>query len=529
MSPTKKMPSRNVARESLLERPLQRKSLLTILIILIVVVLGVFQVIPDARKESGWSEIVMRNWQAEGFFEMKGQLVYNYGGLLPNEKITIYPGHRPCLLYIPYFLKYLLPFKGANFGIYVIFMTCLSFWGIAKIFEYRPYGVIAACIFCLCPGYIANITKIDTISFPGILGVPIMCLAGSFLTEKTQRIPRLIAVATGMSLFMALNWSTLFSLSILGIFIVALGIRKQSAYLVLTLVGSVGLWTLFLAMKSRSGLNEQGDLWNHYLFGPAGYDNNGMTWSKAALRIFGVNLMAWMPLFGWLIAGVISIRPHKYVFCLVPLVGSAITVFSMRNYNAHHPWGAVSLVALGVLMTMAIVCRQTALSCVPKLACHRALAFSLSAALLLYTFSWIALDTHNNKEFYNLYNLISSKTERSSRIFFVENPYANVACIDWSALSLEFDRKISSKSVQQLDSKIAPNEQVPEYYISTQSPPANAQIIASQSCEYGKVDIFMENILSFYRENISKRSKGDRKAYVGRFYLFTLNRPLQRD
>ena len=529
MSPTKKMPSRNVARESLLERPLQRKSLLTILIILIVVVLGVFQVIPDARKESGWSEIVMRNWQAEGFFEMKGQLVYNYGGLLPNEKITIYPGHRPCLLYIPYFLKYLLPFKGANFGIYVIFMTCLSFWGISKIFEYRPYGVIAACIFCLCPGYIANITKIDTISFPGILGVPIMCLAGYFLTEKTQRIPRLIAVASGMSLFMAMNWSTLFSLCMLGIFIVASGIRRQSAYFVLTLIGTIGLWTLFLAMKSRSGLNDQGDLWNHYLFGPAGYDNNGMTWSKAALRIFGVNLMAWMPLFGWLIAGVISIRPHKYVFCLVPLVGSAITVFSMRNYNAHHPWGAVSLVALGVLMTMAIVCRQTALSCVPKLACHRALAFSLSAALLLYTFSWIALDTHNNKEFYNLYNLISSKTERSSRIFFVGNPYTNIEHIDWSALSLEFDRKISSETDQQSNSPVATNEHVQEYYISTQSPSANAHIIASQSCEYGKVDIFMENILNFYRENISKRSQGDRKVYNSRFYLFSQTRRLDRD
>lgn len=523
------MPKTNVARESLLERPLQRKSLLTILVILIVVVLGVFQAIPDARKESGWSEIVMRNWLADGFFELKGQLVYNYGGLLPNEKMTIYPGHRPCLLYIPYFLKYLLPFKSANFGIYVIFMTCLSFWGIARIFEYRPYGVIAACIFCLCPGYIANITKIDTISFPGILGVPIMCLAGSFLTEKTQRIPRLIAVATGMSLFMVLNWSTLFTFSILGIFIVALGIRRQSAYLVLTLVGAVGLWTLYLAMKSRSGLNEQGDLWNHYLFGPAGYDNNGMTWSKAALRIFGVNLMAWMPLFGWLIAGVITIRPHKYVFCLLPLFGSAITVFSMRNYNAHHPWGVVSLVAQGVLMTMAIMCRQTVRSCVLKLASHRGLTFGLSAALLLYTFSWIALDTHNNKEFYNLYNLISSKTERSSRIFFVVNPYTNIARIDWGALSLEFDRKISSKSVQQPNSQLGPNEHVPEYYISTQSPPAHAQVIATQSCDYGKVDILMENILNFYRKNIAKRSKGDRKAYNGTFYLFTETRRIDRD
>jgi hypothetical protein len=40
---SKKMPKTNVARESLLERPLQRKSLLTILVILIVVVLGMME------------------------------------------------------------------------------------------------------------------------------------------------------------------------------------------------------------------------------------------------------------------------------------------------------------------------------------------------------------------------------------------------------------------------------------------------------------------------------------------------------
>jgi hypothetical protein len=499
--------------------PLHLKYVLAIFLLLAVVVTIIFQTIPDPRMESGWCQIVMRNWQSEGFSAMRGQLVANYGGLSPNEEPVVYPGHRPEFLYIPYFLKYSLPFGDARGILYVVFMTSISFWGIARLFAYRPYGITAACLFCVCPGYIANIALIDTISFPGVLGVSTMCLAASFLIGKRQTTAGLVAVGLGMALFMTLNWSTLFSLAILGMFVLASGSRRKSVYLVLISAGLVGIWTLYLAMKSRAAGNGPAELWDTYLFGPLGYDKGGMTWSKAGLRILAVNLVAWLPLVAWFVVGMSLMRPRRHIACLLPLIGSLLVVLSMRNYHAHHPWGAVSFIALGLLMTMALM--QPEFGVISRPFRRKSIVVGITAAGILYAFTWVAFDTHNKKEYNNLHDLIFSKTPRNSRIFFVENPWTNNSMIDWNAFSLQFDRKISSKDERLRDPRFTSDSIQPEYFVSTQFPPAGSHLVASQSCKDGAIDAIMESILNFYREKVSKRTTGDRKTYAKTFYLYT--------
>jgi len=60
---------------------------------------------PEARRNSGWPSIVMRNWHEQGFWHLGGKLVNNAGGLDAGEIPFVYPGHRPYFLILPYWLK----------------------------------------------------------------------------------------------------------------------------------------------------------------------------------------------------------------------------------------------------------------------------------------------------------------------------------------------------------------------------------------------------------------------------------------
>ena len=472
--------------------------------------------------DSGWPCIVMHNWDDYGFLALKGQLVANPGGLQPGEAWDVYPGHRPAFLYLPYLLKGGALADPAREWLYQAFMCALMVGGMQALFGFGIRGAIAALFLSLCPGYIANLHHIDTISYPALLGLSIMGFAGCVLAKETVSRTQLAGVFLLLTAFLLTNWSAAFSLGILVPYLLVKNpqiLRRLGVFLVP--LGGLALVVLYLSLSSRGHKGSTFEpIWNAYLYGPKGYDGSGMNWSKALLRISAVNFLAWLPLGG--LTAFLAIRNgvtrRRLLLSLLPFITSFCTVLLMRNYHGHHPWGAVSLMGLGLLLSIELLINpETAAEKKPLM------GIWLAVAILLFSGSycavWMVLDRNNNKETNALMEMIN-RTERNSTI---------VTSATW--LPKEFqgrnhpllmDRKVVSLEEWKRNCLEIQAKGSRGYLITHLPEPDRGEPFDRSFLPSTMVDIYGEKILDFYRKNISRRSAVDRIVYYPEYCLYKL-------
>ncbi len=178
-------------------------------------------------------------------------------------------------------------------------MTCSWFWatfaGLTWLFGCGPRGTAVAFAACLSPGFISSVATIDTVSFPAVMGIAALAfVAGSLMRGGGESPGFRPAILLVLALFMLMNWSTLFSLFIAAVYVCVKRVRWKSLAVYFGAGLALGMAVFFAAMHgSHAGGTGTGDLWNAYLWGPAGYDGTGMTLGKAVvIRISAVDLIA---------------------------------------------------------------------------------------------------------------------------------------------------------------------------------------------------------------------------------------------
>jgi hypothetical protein len=480
--------------------------------------LWIYANLPEARKSADWPNTVMRNWHEYGFWHLGGQLVCNPGGLDANEKPFVYPGHRPWLLVPPYLLKELPGAWGGNGLLYDFVMTLATFASLTYLFGAAVRGVLAAFVLCLCPGFIANVASIDTISYPAVTGIAALAFAGGCLARNDNRNRLQWAALIVLLLFMLMNWSTLFSLFIAAVYV---GCKrplqaKWVLYFAAALITGVAVFAVSILSRHESGATS-GDFWNAYLMGPAGYDRHGMNWGKALVRISAVNVIAWLPLI---------VAMPALLFCnglgarwqraLLPLLAAIFAVLAMRNYNAHHPWGAVSMIGLGLVFSVELLIApdQSAKSAVRSAVMIAAAAFSL-----LYCTAWLALDEFNKREERALYELVAMNTPRHGLIVVADRLLPEQD-LEMRGFSGSLDRK--SVTMDEWEKNRAEIERSGKevFFLAHAAVPPGTHLIAQSDCRAHWADKIMVPMFDFYRSKISRRAPGDREVYFDEYHLY---------
>ncbi len=130
------------------------------------------------------------------------------------------------------------------------------------------------------------------------------------------------------------------------------------------------------------------------------------------------NAIAWLPLA--LVA--LALLAGKAGALLAPGAAAVdprdIMVLGLRNYNAHHPWNAVSIIGLGLLFSLELL---IAPDCLAQPASRRGRLVAAAACSLLFCVAWHALDNFNKREFNALHALVFENTPRHSLIVLADS------------------------------------------------------------------------------------------------------------
>ena len=479
--------------------------------------------LPAARKQGDVTNasVILHNWHEYGYWHLGGQLVANPGGLDAGEKRFIYPGHRPYLLLLPYWLKELPGAAGGNGLLYDFVMVLITFAGLTRLFGTGARGVLLASIACLCPGFILNMVAIDLTSFPEVVGLAVLPFVAGRLTDDGEKpVGRVLTLAV-LVLFMLMNWSTLLPLFVLVIYLCVKRPdqwKKLAVYL--GTAAGVGLGVLAVSMLSKHDVGiTNGGFWNAYLWGPGGYDGNGMTLGKALVRISAVHVIAWLPLaVGGVVLWFRNGLGERWRLAPLPLAAAIAMVFVLRNHSAHHPWVAAPITGLGLLFSLELLIAPQ-----PRPARERAvIGPALAAAFcLFYCASWLTLDEYNQRSYNPLFALIAHNTPRHSFIV-VTGSLTPDGRMKPGALSSMVDRKVLSEADWESRGKEAEQSGRQVFFLTHETPPPNTRLVAQSVCSPRWTDRFLTPLFHFYRQDISRRAPGDRKAYFDEYRLYQL-------
>lgn len=479
--------------------------------------------LPKARTQSdgAYASVVMHNWHEYGYWHLHGQLMANPGGLNAGEKPVIYPGHRPYLLLVPYWFRELPGAAGGNGLLYDFVMVLATFTGVTCLFGTSARGVLLAFITCLCPGFIYNFISVDLTSFPELFGLAALTfVAGQLADSGGKPAMRALAVVV-MVLFMLMNWSTVFSLFVMAVY---LGARRPDQWrklaIYLGMAAAVGLAVLAVSLVNRRQPGVTiGVLWNTYLWGPLGYDRNGMSFGKALLRISAVSVIAWLPLVaGGVVLWLRNGPGERWRRSPLPLAAAIAMVFVIRNHSAHHPWIACCVIGLGLLFSLELLIAPSAVS---KSAFSSVGVATAAALALVYCAGWTTMDEFNTRTYDSLYALIAQNTPRHGFIVVTDN-LTQDGIMEPKNLSGMVDRKVMSLSDWESQKNEISRSGNEVFFLTHGTLPPDARLVAQSECSPKWTDRFIRPLFDFYRRKISRRAPGDRKVYFTEYRLYEL-------
>jgi hypothetical protein len=492
--------------------------LLGVFVLLCSLHLWLYANMPEARRNWGWPSIVMRNWHEQGFWHLGGKLVSNAGGLDSGEAPSVYPGHRSYFLILPYWLKELPGAAGGNGLLYDFAIVLATFAGLLRLFGTGIRGVAMAFATCLSPGFFANVADIDTIAFPALMGIAVMAFVGGCLTQTKEKSPwRGISLAM-VVVYMLMNWSTLFSLCIAAVYVWAVrpDWKSLGTYFGVGLLVGLAVFAVSILSRHESGTTS-GDFWNGYLWGPAGYTGTGMTWGKAVVRIFGVNVIAWLPLA--LVAPALLAsngRGPRWRLAPLPLIAAIVMVLGPRNYIANHPWNVVSVIGLGLLFSLELLIAPDRLA---QPAPRRGWIAAAAAGSLLFCVAWHALDKFNVREFNALHALVYENTPRHSLIVLADDPQPQ-GNTDVEGLAGGLDRKVITAA--EWESRRAEIERSGKevFVLGHEASLPHTRLVAESRCPASWDARIMVPLFNFYRSTISRRPARERLVYFSEYRLY---------
>ncbi len=469
-------------------------------------------------RDTSFPTIVMHNWHEYGYWKLDGQLVANPGGLDAGEEKFIYPGHRPTFVVLPYLLKELPGAAGGDGLFYDLAVLAITYAAILCLLGMNLRGLLVACVMCLTPGFFNNIAVVDTIDVPALFGIAAMSFAGGCLARSETKISMRLAAIAMMCLYMLLNWSTLFSLMVVAIYILCRRRDWIKSACLFTLPLSVGVFVLAMSLHNRhaAGTSDT-SFWNQYLWGPLGYDGHGMNFWKAIVRIMAVNFVAWLPL---AIAGLAILLVNglgeNWRRAPWPLLTSFAAVFLMRNYNAHHPWGVVSIIGLGLLFSIELLTSEEAMA-VRGLK-QTAMVGGVAVFTLIFLAAFLALNEFNGRNWNAMMSLVSENTPRHALIVVSDDLLPNGGKFFGA-----FDRKqVSIDKWSQPAVKLESSGK--EIFLLTHSDqlPPNTKFVARSQSHATWADRVMVPLFEFYRTKISRRAPGNRTEYYEEYRLYRL-------
>jgi hypothetical protein len=501
----------------------QNAGLIVVFLLLCSLHLWGYAHLPKARTQSdgAYASIVLHNWHEYGYWHQHGQLVANPGGLNAGEKPFIYPGHRPYLLLVPYWFRELPGAAGGNGLLYDFVMVMVTFAGAISLFGTGARGILLAFIICLCPGFIYSLISIDLTSFPELLGLAVLpFVAGRLADSSGKQAGRVLALVV-MVLFMLLNWSTVFSLFVMAVY---LGARRPEQWkklaIFLGIAAAVGLAVVAISLVSRHQPGQGfGHFWNAYLWGPLGYDLNGMTLGKAIVRISAVSVIAWLPLAaGGVVLWFRNGSGERWRWSPLPLVAAIIMVLVIRNHSAHHPWVATCIIGLGLLFSLELLIAPRPVS----RPAFSSMGIAMAAAFaLVYCAGWTALDEFNTRTYNSLYALVAQNTPRHSFIV-VTDSLTEDGKMDPETLSIQVDRKVLSAGDWESQKDDIARSGTKVFFLTHGNLPPGARPVAESQCQAKWTDRFFTPLFDFYRNKISRRAQGDRKVYFEEYRLYEL-------
>ena len=464
----------------------------------------------------------MHNWHETGYWKLDGQLVANPGGLGPDEKEFIYPGHRSNFLILPYLLKELPGAAGGNGLLYDFTVLALTYGALLWLLGTNLRGLLVAGIVCLSPGFMNNVAGVDTLGVPGLLGIAAMSFAAGCLSREGASPGLKYAALAVMAVYMLLNWSALFSLGVAAVYLACKrrDWLKLAAFLAVPL--AIGMAVLFVSMHSRhASVATSGNFWNIYLWGPAGYDGTGMNFGKAFARVTAVSLMAWSVL------GVVALAlvwlggpGGNWRRAPWPLLAGIAAVFALRNYNAHHPWNCVCIVGLGLIFSIELLAGDR-----QQWGAFTKRAFVTGAALFTvsYLSAWLMFDEFNQRGMTTVHALVFNYTPRHA-LLVVADDLTPAGVNDYKPVAEEFDRKVIplNEWTRQSADFAAGGREV--YLLTHAVTPADpARLVAQSHVRATWADRVMVPAFDFYRTKISRRPAASRKAYFDDYQLYRLN------
>jgi hypothetical protein len=476
--------------------------------------------LPEARRGGGLQAIVMHNWHEYGYWQLGGQLVVNPGGIDAGEEESIYYGHRPVVLVVPYLLKELPGVAGGDGLLYDFIVLALTYSALLWLLGTGLRGLLIASAVCLAPGVMYNIANVDTIGVPTLFGLGVMSFVGGAFTRSETKVSVRFASFLVMAIFMLLNWPTLFPLGIMGVYVLCKSQDWKKAAVYFSLPLAIGLGVLIVSLSVRHAVGtSSGDFWNSYLWGPRGYDGNGMDTGKAFIRIMVVNCIAWLPL---VVAGFAALLCNglgeNWRRAPWPLLAGIAGLFVLRNHNAHHPWIAVCELGLGMVFSLELLVGG-------KTIATRALhwtAGSLAAAFsIFYVVAWLAFYEFNNRDFDALHALITTQTPRHSLIVIADGLVSN-GDTDVKPFEDEFDRKLMSLNEWNRHAVEIEQSGKDVYLLARVTVPPGATLAAQSQIRPMWTDPIMVPLFEFYRMKISRRASGDRKQYFDEYRLYKL-------
>lgn len=479
--------------------------------------------LPKARTESdgAYASVVLHNWHEYGYWHLHGQLVANPGGLNAEEKPVIYPGHRPYLLLPAYWLRELPGATGGNGLLYDFVMVLATFAGLICLLGTGMRGVLLAFITCLCPGFISNFISIDLTSFPELFALAVLSFVAGRLADSAGKPAGRALALVVMVLFMLMNWSTVFSLFVMAIYLCAKRPDQWKKLAInLGVAAAVGLAVLAVSLLNRHQAGTTfGGFWNSYLWGPAGYDRNGMTLGKAFVRISAVSIIAWLPLAAggvvlWLRNGL----GERWRLSPLPLAAAVAMVFVVRNHSAHHPWVAICIIGLGLLFSLELLIAPQAAS---KSAFSSIGVATAATFALVYCAGWNTLDEFNTRTYNSLFALIAQNTPRHCSIVVADSLTLD-GIMKSENLSVMVDRKVMSAGdwESQKDKIARSGKNV--FFLTHGTLPPGAKMVALSQCPPKWTDRLMAPLFDFYRGKISRRAPGDRKVFFTEYRLYEL-------